>query len=234
MLDIVDRARWVPAPSPDEGDDVAESLAEVAYAEIRDRIIRLEMAPGSLVVEERLMGELGVSRTPLREAIKRLAYEGFIVILPRRGTLVSEISISQPGELAEVRATLEGLCARLAAARHTEADRLVLEGFRQEMVSLAPAASQQVVMDLDARFHRAVHRMAHNPLLSDALNIYFNRGLRIWNAIGPRLTEGQSVFLETVNQVKLIDAIEAHDGERAAELAQGHVIETANWLSNAR
>ena len=95
----------------------APSLADRAYVTLREEIITAEVAPGTLLREEELTGRLGVGRTPIREAIQRLRREGYVTILPRRGTLVSEISITDLAAIYEVRARLESWGARLAAER---------------------------------------------------------------------------------------------------------------------
>ena len=100
-----------------------QSLAEQAYGELRDRIVSLALPPGAPLNEDALMAELGFGRTPIREAIKRLALEDLVEIYPRRGTFVSEIEITDLAQISEVRLLLEGHAAHRAAQNATAADR---------------------------------------------------------------------------------------------------------------
>src|SRR6476660_3398485 len=94
----------------------SDLLSDRAYAAIRDRLIRLEIAPGAPIDEESLTGELGVGRTPVREAVRRLAMEGLVVIYPRRGTFATAINITSLSDITDVRLQLEPRAAERAAA----------------------------------------------------------------------------------------------------------------------
>src|SRR2546428_13737241 len=101
---------------------VAEAVAtrsqsEEAYQRILERIVRLEMAPGSVVNEARLREELGIGRTPIREALQRLARENPVRSIPHRGTFVTDINITDPARITEVRSGLEGHAGLLTGAR---------------------------------------------------------------------------------------------------------------------
>ena len=92
-------------------------IAERAYLELRDRIVKLRFAPGTVLREDELMAELGIGRTPLREAVKRLALERFVAVQPRRGTYVTEVDAAEIVHITEVRVELEAQAAELAARR---------------------------------------------------------------------------------------------------------------------
>src|ERR1700722_3301690 len=96
-----------------------ELLADRAYADLRDRIVTLRIAPGAPIDEDVLGGELGIGRTPVRETIKRLALENLVPVLPRRGTFASEINITDLADISDVRMQLEGHAAYRAAQRIT-------------------------------------------------------------------------------------------------------------------
>ena len=113
-----------------------ELLADRAYAELRDRIVTLRIAPGAPIDEDALGGELGIGRTPVREAIKRLALENLVTVFPRRGTFASEINITDLADISDVRTQLEGHAAYRAAQRMTAAQRAELDAL------LAGAARQ--------------------------------------------------------------------------------------------
>src|SRR5580700_9171920 len=100
-----------------------ELLADRAYLDLRDRIISLRISPGAPIDEDLLGSELAMGRTPVREAIKRLALENLVTVFPRRGTFASEINITDLAHISDVRAQLEGHAAYRAAQRITEAQR---------------------------------------------------------------------------------------------------------------
>src|SRR5437899_6971754 len=101
----------------------ARSQTEEAYQRILERIVSLEMPPGSVVNESRLREELKIGRTPIREALQRLARENLVRSIPHRGTFVTDVNITDLARITEVRVVLEGHCARLAAERLSIADR---------------------------------------------------------------------------------------------------------------
>jgi DNA-binding transcriptional regulator YhcF (GntR family) len=115
----------------------AASLADSAYLRLREEIIGVELAPGTLLREEELTRRLGVGRTPVREAVQRLHRDGFVTVIPRRGTLVSEINITDLAGIYEVRAHLESWAARLAAERAGGADRAEAQELLGELETMA-------------------------------------------------------------------------------------------------
>ena len=106
------------APPPGE----VASLADQAYYAIRELIVSLELAPGSAIKEPELTARLGIGRTPVREALRRLAQERLVEVYPRRGMFVTTVDVRDLARLCEVRAVLEPEAARLAAERATRAD----------------------------------------------------------------------------------------------------------------
>jgi len=191
-----------------------QSLADKAYLAIRDRIVSLELAPGALIDERSLVDELGMSRTPVREALMRLAQEGLVEVYPRRGMFVTGVDIRELARLSEVRAVLEPEAARLAAERATDAEREDLAALGDEI------AAADDLMSLDERIHRAVYRAAHNDLLATTLEQYYVLALRIWSMAGERAQELE----EAVDTHRaLLEAIVDGDGGRAAETMRAHV-----------
>ncbi|WP_205669328.1 GntR family transcriptional regulator [Amycolatopsis suaedae] len=193
------------------------TLAELAYTSLRDRIVTLAIAPGSPIHEERLSKEIGVGRTPMREAIKRLESEDLVVIYPRRGTFAAEINITDHGLIAEVRRNLEGQAARSAAGRATAEQRAELTGLVEQIGMLS---ADESMMRLDTTIHRAIYRSAGNRYLESTLNHYYNLTLRIWYLFLPRLPAMAEHLAE---HIPLLHAIVDGEAERAAELAIEHV-----------
>jgi len=192
-----------------------QSLADKAYHEIRGLIVSLELAPGAVIDERELIGRLEIGRTPVREALRRLAQERLVEVYPRRGMFVTGVDVRELARLSEVRAVLEPEAARLAAERATDADRVELARLLSEL-----DAGAGELIDLDERIHRAVYRAAHNDLLEATLEQYYVLALRIWSIALDRARELE----EAVEAHRaLLEAIHDGDGERAAATMRAHV-----------
>jgi DNA-binding GntR family transcriptional regulator len=194
------------------------SQSELAYSRILERIVSLEMRPGSVVNEARLREELGIGRTPIREALQRLARENLVRSIPHRGTFVTDVNITDLARITEVRVVLEAHAARLAAEKLAPADRAEIEGLL-DMVA-GPVTDQHELMRLDQLIHRTVYRAARNPFLEATLERYFNLSLRLWYLVldhGVRLREAVDEHAE------LLRAILAGDGELAETIMRRHV-----------
>ncbi|WP_434443735.1 GntR family transcriptional regulator [Lentzea sp. E54] len=197
------------------------SLTEQAYAVLRDRLVMLEIRPGEPINEDRLRTELGVGRTPIREALKRLEQERLVVAFPRRGTFATDVNISDLSHISEVRRTLEPLAAAAAAERATTEDRAALTALRSRLDTAAPSGDNTELLRADVGVHRAIYRCVHNPFLEDTLVSYDNLATRIWCVFLPRLS-GMAGHVD--EHVPLLTAIVEGDAEKASELASQHVI----------
>lgn len=191
------------------------SLADKAYHAIRGLIVSLELAPGAVIDERGLIERLGIGRTPVREALRRLAQERLVEVYPRRGMFVTGVDVRQLARLSEVRAVLEPEAARLAAERATDADRAELSALLVEL-----DAGGSALIDLDERIHRAVYRAAHNDLLEATLEQYYVLALRIWSIGIDRAHELEAAVEE---HRALLEAIQDGDGDRAAATMHAHV-----------
>jgi DNA-binding GntR family transcriptional regulator len=174
----------------------ARSLSDQAYYRIRELIVSLELPPGSLISERELMEQLGLGRTPVREALRALSREKLVEVYPRRGMFVSTVDVGDLAGLSEVRAVLESHAARLAAERASASDRTETEGLLAELEG-ATDLDERALIDLDQRIHRHVYRCAHNPFLEETLNEYYVLTLRIW-------------FLALEKVLRLEDAVQEH------------------------
>ena len=197
----------------------ARSQSEEAYSRILQRILRLEMRPGSVVNEARLQEELKIGRTPIREALQRLARENLVRSVPHRGTFVTDVNISDLARITEVRLVLEAHAARLAAEKLTSSDRETISE-QLELLRRGYVTDQRDLMQLDQQIHRLIYRAAHNPFLEATLERYFNLSLRLWY-----LALDREVRLrEAVDEhVELLEAIVAGDGVRAEDIMRRHV-----------
>ncbi|WP_030410517.1 GntR family transcriptional regulator [Streptomyces sp. NRRL S-1448] len=197
------------------------SLAERAYRAIRDRLVMLEIRPGAPINEDQLAQSLGVGRTPVREALKRLQYERLITTYPRRGTFATDVNITDLAHISEVRLELEPLAAAQAARRATAADRATLTAVRQELESVdSRRRDADELMRLDLQVHRAIYAATHNPYLEDTLVRHDNLATRIWCLFVERMSDMAGHVEE---HGPLIEAIVAGDPDQAAQLARDHV-----------
>jgi DNA-binding GntR family transcriptional regulator len=195
------------------------SLADQAYFAIRTLIVSLELAPGDPIREPDLTAQLGIGRTPIREALRRLALERLVEVYPRRGMFVTTVDVRDLARLCEVRAVLEPEAARLAAERATRPDLEVINGLIEELLDTR-RRDDRALIDLDERIHRAIYHTSHNQLLEETLEWYYTHALRIWMLALDRTRTLQSAVLEHHD---LLDAIARGKGERAAELMRAHV-----------
>ncbi len=192
----------------------ASSLADRAYVAIRDLIVSLELRPGDLIDERRLVESLGIGRTPVREALRRLAQEQLVEVFPRRGMFVTGVDVRDLARISEVRTALEPEAARLAADRATDEER-------EELAALVDQIKRGTdLMGLDERIHRAIYAAAHNHLLEKTLGEYYVLALRIWMIA---LDRAQDLEEAVDAHRDLIQAIAAGDGDRAADLMRAHV-----------
>jgi DNA-binding GntR family transcriptional regulator len=212
-------------PRSTDGEAASARLyAERAYHELRDRIVTLRLPPGVVLREDALMRELGIGRTPLREAVKRLALENLVAVQPRRGTFVSAVEAADIVHITEVRAELEGYAAELAALRIDGVSRALGEQLRAELDDLTRAADQDALMRFDERVHRFIWEASRNPYLVETLERYFTLSLRVWYLVLDRVPGlGHTVH----DQVNLLDALLDGDGDgtRARAIMREHVLE---------
>ncbi|MEW1720554.1 GntR family transcriptional regulator [Streptomyces sp. NPDC093109] len=197
------------------------SLAEHAYRALRDRLVMLEIRPGAPVNEDQLAQSLGVGRTPVREALKRLQHERLIATYPRRGTFATDVNITDLAHISEVRQELEPLAADRAARRATDPARAGLTAVLADLAGVESARHDAAgLMRLDLRVHRAVYAATGNPYLEDTLIRYDNLATRIWCLFVDRLP---GMAGHVAEHGPLLEAIVAGDPERASRLARGHV-----------
>ncbi|HUB04172.1 MAG TPA: GntR family transcriptional regulator [Solirubrobacteraceae bacterium] len=195
-------------------------LADRAYRELRDRLVTLRIAPGAPIDEDLIGRELKMGRTPVREAIKRLALENLVTVFPRRGTFASEINITDLAHICDVRTQLEGHAAYRAAERITESQRQELAGLLDELHASRGNDDLATLMELDARVHRFIYRCAANPFLEETLGRYFNLSLRIWYLVIDRLPH---LFARVHEHQDVLLAISAGEPAQARDALVGHI-----------
>jgi DNA-binding GntR family transcriptional regulator len=210
-----------PTTVPREEVPAAKLVAERAYVELRDRIVTLRLAPGTVLREDELMHEMGIGRTPLREAVKRLALENLVAVQPRRGTFVTAVEASDIVNITEVRAELEGYAAELAARRINGEARAAAEALIGEMEEVTKPHEQEWLMRFDERIHHFIWEATGNPYLVETLERYFTHSLRIWYLVLDRVPGlGHAVH----DQTHLLEAVLERDGARARTIMREHVL----------
>lgn len=201
-------------------DGAPVSLAEQAYLALRDRLIMLDITPGEPLNEGALMAELGIGRTPLREALKRLESDHLVTTFPRRGTFATRVDITELAAVSEVRQLLEPLAARKAASHADPASHAALRQLRRRVEQLPESTPLRDVLAQDLDVHRMVYRVAGNPHLEEPLVRLVNLATRIWFLVGHRLPDVSAHIHEHVG---LLDAILAGEPDHAEQIASDHV-----------
>ena len=140
-------------------------LREIVYEELKLLILTGKISPGMRLMEEELAEDMGVSRTPIREAIRKLEKEGLITIEPRRGAYVSQISTKDMVEILEVRQNLEGLAAELAAQRMSEEDKEKLRNIAKAYEEAVAAGDMAEMIRCDTTFHHIIVEATQNKIL---------------------------------------------------------------------
>jgi len=196
----------------------APSLSHQAYAAIRRMIVRLELAPGAVISEDQLQADLGLGRTPIREALQRLVRDQFVTVIPRRGMYVSSIDVAELTLLYETRAILEPYVTRLACARgtaeHWAEMRTALDLARR------PGTPAHELLDHDRTCHEIVWAAADNRFLTDTLDMLYAQSDRLWHMY---LADVDDMADAVDEHEEILSALEAHDSERAALLAEAHI-----------
>jgi DNA-binding GntR family transcriptional regulator len=208
--------------APSSGDPGFATKSELAYTHVRRLILSGELEPGAVLPQVSLAQTIGISTTPLREALRRLKQEGLVELDAHRDARVRPLDATEARDLLELRRNLDPLAASLAAQRRTEADvddvRAALDGL--EALSTSPSLAQ---LESHHRFHAAIHRASHNALLIDVLDglwvktdRYRRHGLETGRSDAERNARATEHRL-------LFEAVRDGDADAAAELMHRHV-----------
>ncbi|HMG41025.1 MAG TPA: GntR family transcriptional regulator [Acidimicrobiales bacterium] len=195
-------------------------LRDVVRDEIRSMIITGHFAPGARLIEDRLAEDLGVSRNPVREALRVLESERFVEMMPRRGAVVATMSEEEVDEIFEIRRVLEGLAALLAARRATDDDVRALRRTLEAASRAVERGDRNRLTSLNTEFHERVHRVASNGYLRDVMVSLRHRMQWIFSQSMTGTHPAHAVDEHTA----LVDAISAHDERLAGKLAEAHVV----------
>src|SRR6201987_3782589 len=156
------------------------TLTDRAYRELEEMIVTLQLSPGTILSEQALAVRLKIGRTPIREALQRLARDGLVVIMPRRGIMVSEINLRLQLRLLEVRRGPERPMAGLAADRATPEERREFAEVAQAMLAAAEKADDIAFMRLDQRFNMLIATAARNEFARRSMGLMNALSRRFW------------------------------------------------------
>jgi DNA-binding GntR family transcriptional regulator len=158
----------------------AETLTDRAYTDLEELIVTLQLEPGSVLSEQLLSERLGIGRTPIREALQRLARERLVVILPRRGVMVSAIDVRSQLRLLEVRRELERLVARGAARRASPAERARFAELARGFERAARTGDDKAFMRIDREFNELCLAAVRNEFAAGAMGLMNSLSRRFW------------------------------------------------------
>jgi len=212
-----------------EAGGASRAKAQHAYEELRRRIIEMELEPGSPLIEGELIESLAVGRTPVREAIQRLAAERMIVARPRQTPYVAPIHAHELAEIVEMRFILEVPAARFAASRATTPERDALEQAAQAFHGAVRSANLHAITHWDGEIHRLITTAAHNSYLMDCMQRMTAFSRRIWRLSSHSVRFDDEAFRTCHDD--LVSAICSGDTEGAAAAASEHVLMFKRRLS---
>jgi DNA-binding GntR family transcriptional regulator len=197
----------------------AASKSEYAYLFIRDRIISNTYEPGTVLYIREISEKLNISRTPVKEAISRLAYEGFVELFQDRYAVVSKIDYSDVVELLELRECVEGETAYYASLRHTEADLKEIREILTEHKTIS-FKETMLIADCDMRFHMAIACASYNRQMIRALQGIFEKFIRITLPI----QKAETRILNSIMQhTAVVEAIANNKADEARRLMREHI-----------
>jgi len=207
--------------------DSYQPLREVVCEALREAIISGVLKPGERLMEIQLAEELGVSRTPVREAIRKLELEGFVIMILRRGTYVADLSIKDINEVFEVRTSLEVLAAGLATERITDDELEKMERLLVHIGEYIEKGDMDKIVEADSQFHDILYQATRNDRL-----------VQIISNLREQLTRFRSISMAYPGRLKntleehsrLVEALAARDQQLAERLATEHMENTEQTL----
>ncbi|NLY18977.1 MAG: GntR family transcriptional regulator [Clostridiaceae bacterium] len=196
-------------------------LRDVIFNTLRDAIVAGDLKPGERLMEVELAEQMGVSRTPVREAIRRLETEGFVTLVPRKGTHVAEITIKDIIDVLEVRAALDGLATELAAKNIRPEHLRQLENIHKQYAAALQKENLAIAIKRDVEFHDAIYNAAGNNKL---MNVAGNLREQIYRFRVLYMKDFSNAADVLDEHQLILKALSEKDHERAAMLAKEHII----------
>ena len=201
--------------------------SDLAYDELRERILDLRLAPGSLVNELALASDLGMGRMPVREAIARLAIDRFITVLPRRGTVVTQVGLDDVLDIFEAREAIECGVVHIVANRATGADLATLRRLIEAADRARDGTDHEAFLRDDHAIHSFLVHMVRNSLLQDAADRLLLHNLRFWRMYWASRPAQHATM---ISHGSLLAALEAGDPEQAEKAMREHLVASRQLL----
>ena len=195
-------------------------LREVVFNTLRQAILKGELKPGERLMEIALAEKLGVSRTPIREAMRKLELEGLVVMIPRRGAQVANITEKDLNDVLEVRITLENMAIEKACTNMPEEDVQELQKVARDFERSTAEGELVKMAEADVNFHETIYRAADNKRLMQVLN---NLREQIYRYRVEYLKEDEARNRLVKEHEKITQAIKARDVKKAQELSFEHL-----------
>ena len=207
--------------------DSFRPLGEMVYESLREAIVKQELKPGERLMETELADDMGVSRTPVREAIRKLELEGYVVMIPRKGAFVAGLSIKDINEVFEIRGALEALAAGLAASRATNEEIEEMERHLLEEASLWGTSDLLMTIEIDTKFHELIFKASRN-----------NRLLAMVTDLREQVQRFRTTTLAVPGRMKfaldehrrVVEAIASRNVQQAQKASREHIESAENAL----
>ncbi len=204
-----------------------DTTADFAYARLREMIIGLELPPGSTIREQALQDRLGIGRTPLREALHRLAQEHMLHIYPRRAIVVAKLGVTEIRQIFEMRVIVESAAAGLVAERIGRHELQHLMDLAQGLTTSRSHADVATYLTADHHFHRLLGRYAQNAFLEESIDRLQVLNLWLWHMyFDSHHAHSSDLFAHE----PIIDAIAHRDRDAAIEAMRSHVLSSKEQL----
>lgn len=198
-----------------------QTYKEQAYQRIKDAILFNRFRIGAIYSQESICKELGISKTPLREALLELQTDGYVTFCRGRGVLIQPVSYEKTRDILESRMLMEPLCAQLAAQRATEEDLTEMQQLLTSLQEGLPSEDGQRLYRIDHSFHRAVIRAAHNEMFYRFLDVVLDHYLRFEvKSVYNNSIDAQKVYRE---HLKVYEAIAGKDEKKAFKAMETHL-----------
>ncbi len=195
-------------------------LRDVVFNTLREAILKGEFAPGERLMEKQLAERMGVSRTPIREAIRKLELEGLVVMVPRKGAEVASITDKDIVDVLEVRATLEALAVKLACKKMSEEDVEELVHVNEEFRAAAKKKDVEMIINKDVEFHDVIFHSSENDKLIQIINNLREQIYRFRVEYIYKMEDYQQLVLE---HDEIVNAMKERRGNDASTIAQCHI-----------
>ena len=196
-------------------------LRDVVFNTLRDAILTGKLVPGERLMENQLAEKLGVSRTPVREALRMLELENLVELVPRKGAQVLDMSEKDIVNILEVRSALEGLATSVACKKMSKEDLQQLKNMEVDFEKAVAENDVEHFVDIDEDFHDLIFAATENDKL---INIFRNLRIQLYRYRMAQAKNNETSMSTIVAPHRsIIRAIENHDAEEGASIAQGHI-----------